>query len=257
MDTNEFDHLSELQLARLVLSDDPGNEDAHWVTCERCHTLLLERRNQAQLFRQHQIPRTVESVESRLRRSQRFRWAWVGLPLVAAVVLVFFLSTRNQESQNGAEKERVIASKGARAGYYLVAKRGDSVFRVKPESELYPGDSVRFVVNPGNYSYLLLLSLDGVQKVSLYHPYSGTQSAPMTAGKTIELADSIILDEAIGVEYLYGVFSKQVLSVLQVQEILVKKRDTPAEISGEIVRRFGSEKDSLLVVPMEFRKVVP
>lgn len=248
-------HLSEYQLASLVLQDGLGDHAPHLQECERCAAVLSERRSENSHFRQHVVPRTIGDVEKTLSRNRSWRWTWVALPVLAAAVLLLVLGSRPEKSPQ--QGERIIATKGAGASFYVVGKRGESVFRVTPESEMHPGDSIRFVVSPVGYSYLLLLSLDGLQTVSLYHPYAGAESAPIAAEASLELPNSIILDDALGVEYLFGVFSKTALTASEVIELMELYKTNPKNISNAIVSQFSSERSAAMVAEFEMRKVAP
>ncbi len=248
-------HLSEYQLASLVLQDGLGAHAPHLQECERCAALLSDRRSENAHFRQHVVPRTIGEMEKTLGQNRLWQWKWVALPVLAAAVLLFVLGTRQEKLPK--QDERIIATKGAGASFYVVAKRGESVFRITPESDMHPGDSIRFVVSPVGYSYLLLLSLDGTQKVSVYHPYDGAESAEIAAEASLELPNSIILDDALGVEYLFAVFSKTALTASEVTELMESYKNDPKKISDSIVRQFSANHGAVFVTEFEMRKVAP
>ena len=117
---------------------------------------------------------------------------------------------------------------------------------LRPGAVLAPGDAVRFVVEPAGHRYLLVVSLDGAGKVSVYHPFDGAESAPLAATARVEVPGSIVLDRAPGPERIVAVFSDAPLSAAAVGQRLAAA--APGSGSGSQVKLAlpGTEQISLV-----------
>jgi hypothetical protein len=102
-------------------------------------------------------------------------------------------------------------------GLRLIARRGEAVFEVTPGGTLRPGDALRFVLEPVGQPYLLIASLDGQGKASIYHPFGGASSARVAPDQMIEApAGSVVLDAAPGPERVFALWSSQPLDAAAV-----------------------------------------
>jgi hypothetical protein len=114
-----------------------------------------------------------------------------------------------------AQDELGVVAKGA-AVLTLVARRGSEPLAVDSQhATLRPGDEVRFVATAGSdaYKYLLIVSVDGTGKVSVYYPYDGKTSAPLPHAGRFEVPGSVILDDTPGPERVVAFFSPRALAV--------------------------------------------
>jgi len=103
---------------------------------------------------------------------------------------------------------RAPAPDGVKGGpaFQVVARHGTQVLPVRGGEHLSPGDALRFVAEPGGRAYLLVVSADASGGVSVYQPYGGAESAPIS-GARVELPGSIVLDSSKGPERLWALFS--------------------------------------------------
>jgi hypothetical protein len=103
--------------------------------------------------------------------------------------------------------------------FQVFARRADAVFAVHDGTELAAGDQIRFVVGSGGPEYLLVASVDGSGKPTVYYPYGGDHSGAVT-NEPSELPGSIVLDAAPGPERVFALITKEPLDAAQVTRAL-------------------------------------
>jgi len=235
---------------------------AHVLHCARCAETQQALQRAAAHFRAEVLPRSLPHVLAaaagpvgRLQRwwwevSARTRWALLAAPVAALLVLgaggAGIFGRHGQGPAAGDQEEPAISIKGGPALHVFV-RRGDRVFVPRPREALAPGDAVRFVVEPAGHRYLLVVSIDGAGKVSVYHPFDGAASAPLAGTARVELPGSIVLDRAPGPERIFALFSDAPVAVAAVRQQL--ERQAAGEMSPALP---GTEQVSFL-----FEKAVP
>jgi hypothetical protein len=231
--------------------------EAHLGSCSRCQAAFRELENDCRLFEDKILPRTISNVVERAQASsgphRPFMRFWWVLPLAAtaaALFMVVVLVNRDVDESKSAKQpveDSNVLVKGDPT-LHVYAKRGESVFPVKQGVSLRPKDRIRFVVEPAENRYLLIVSRDATGKLTLYYPPGAVRSGTLRPGRN-ELPGSIELDEAPGTESLIAVFSD---SSLMVKDVL------------EAVRRAGERRPSAdqitgarSVVVFEYEKELP
>jgi hypothetical protein len=169
------------------------------------------------------------------------------VPVVAGLVLVAGTFAHRARGPAAVDQEPAVSAKGGPA-LHLYVRRGDRVFAAQPRVVLAPGDSVRFVVEPGGHRYLLVVSIDGAGKVSVYHPFEGAASAPLASAPRVELPESIVLDRAPGPERIFALFSDAPLSAAAVGQQLQQRAAAAGwEKGGDVELALpGTEQASFL-----------
>ena len=217
------------------LSEDRRRElAAHVLGCARCAETQETLRRTAARFRAEiaprALPRVLAAADGRLARVRRWwvtvnaamRWAVVATPVAAGLLLAVGIGTLGREAQRPAahsvlsDEEPAVSPKG-RPALQVFVRRGDRVFAPRSGDALVPGDALRFVVEPRGHRYLLVVSMDGAGKLSVYHPFEGTASAPLGNDPRVELPGSVVLDRAPGPERIFAVFSDEALSAAAVR----------------------------------------
>jgi hypothetical protein len=200
-------HLSSLDLDALALGALSAAEAAaaqvHLERCPRCRHEHETTRALHQRFRQVVLPATRE----RLRPRPWWRkqpWLLAMAPAVmAAATLLLLVHARPAPL---VVDEPALATKGA-ASLRLFARRGDRVFAVHDRDPLRTGDAVRFAIEPAGWRYLLIGSVDGAGKATLYFPFDGAASAAIAPDRPYELPGSIVLDDAPGPERVFALLT--------------------------------------------------
>jgi hypothetical protein len=137
------------------------------------------------------------------------------LALSLAFALVLLVVWRGHLLEPGPD----VVTKGDGPTLQVVARQRGHVFALKSGAHLSPGDEIRFVVEPGQGSYLLVTSVDGAGQVSVYFPFGGTRSDKVQDTR-MELPGSVILDRARGPERVFAFFSKEPIALDQLKPTL-------------------------------------
>jgi hypothetical protein len=240
------DHISAMTLDTYLLDalspEESEKVKAHLEICQKCQEAYRILQADCETFDQKVLPKTLSAITT--RTSKRFSWWPTGskLPILApamgaaaALLVVMFLWILPGDQPAGLENG--VQIKGG-ASAKIFAQRGDKVFEVNQDVSLRENDRIRFVVNPGDAKYLLVISLDGREKVSTYFPVSTVQkvkqSGALKPGSN-ELPGSIELDNAPGPEKIFFIFSDQALDVSQVERQIVQLKGSElsvAQLSG-------------------------
>jgi hypothetical protein len=218
-------HLTSLELDELALGGDPiasrrSAAEAHLRACSDCRARQEEAQMLGQRFVHAIFPRTVESVSERALQRRRVSVVATAVVFaVAAACLVFFVRRAADPARENAGAPRgtkvdtaediatfEFAMKGD-AALRIVAKTKTGLVEVRDGTVLAPGDAIRFIVEPAGLPYVLVVSIDGEGKATVYVPYDGAESMRVE-GRT-ELPGSIVLGEARGVERVFAFFSRQ------------------------------------------------
>jgi hypothetical protein len=199
----------ELDQAELgLLSDERRRSlEEHLAGCARCSDAQQALHIAAQRFRTQVFPRTLERVQvaaARERQPLWRPWSLVAVPAAAALLLVAGVVGR--PARHHVDEEPAVSIKG-RPSLRVFVRRGERVQAAQDGAALAAGDALRFVVEPGRHRFLLVASVDGMGKVSVYHPFQGSGSAPLGAEPRVELPGSIVLDRAPGPERVFALFS--------------------------------------------------
>jgi hypothetical protein len=165
--------------------------------CRGDHELAAEYRG---YFTRHVLPK---------RRVRRRRAWWLAVPALAAVVACVIVL------RGGGVQ---LTAKGG-AAWQVFAHRDSAIVPVHDGDRLDEGDQIRFVVMPDGAPYLLIASIDGAGRASIYYPYGGAASAPIR-GSRVEIDGSIVLDDAPGAERIYALLSDEPLDAGRIEELL-------------------------------------
>jgi hypothetical protein len=196
---------------------------AHLRACARCASLEHQHRIDREHFVSTVYARSLPALPGRVRRRRRSSSAWgavAGLGALAAAGLL--LAPRTEQA--AAPPIPAAGAPGIKGPGVLkvFARRGERVFTVAEGSHLAPGDAIRFFVNGGGHDYVIVGSVDGEGKATIYHPYAGRQSVRVAPAEQVQFPGSIILDSARGPERLFAVFSREPLPTERVRSALLK-----------------------------------
>jgi uncharacterized protein DUF4384 len=98
---------------------------------------------------------------------------------------------------------------------------------------LASGDAIRFFVEASAADHVLIGSVDGSGRATIYYPFGGRQSAALDPRRAVEIPGSIVLDGAPGPERVFAIFSRGPLSWDPVRRALV----TLGEGGPDAIRR--------------------
>lgn len=214
-------HVSSLELDSLALDALPAPEKQrvvdHLGACAACRQRSEELTALHSQFTRSVLPRHLASMP--WRPSPWAHWAtWMRLvPVLAVAGLALLFVLPGERSPDGPE----LAVKGG-AALRVFVHRGERVWKATEGEPLAPEDQVRFEVEAGGLPYLLVVSIDGAGKPSIYYPYDGGQSGPVDPQQEVVLPGSIVLDAAPGPERLYALFSREPLQAEAVKAALLE-----------------------------------
>jgi hypothetical protein len=200
-------HLSSLALDRRALGalsqEETDATETHLAGCASCQKRLEAQQESLQRFQRVVAPALLPSLKAKLERSSWLRLTWLLVPAVAAAAVVVGVRPRIPSHDD-------VAIKGG-ATFQVFARRGGEVFRVTDGARLRPGDTLRFAVQPGGLSYVLIASRDEARHAAVYYPFDGAQSTLVDPRMRSELPGSIELDATPGEETLFALFSRRPL----------------------------------------------
>jgi hypothetical protein len=198
---------------------------AHVQTCDDCERDRSLDAANAREFSEDVAPRTLPAVRRRLASGARVRpprgpWLWPIALVAAAASLAFWVLPVQPDQPMAASSPAGDFGVKSGAAFNVFAKRGARVFEVSEGMALSSGDAIRFFLDPGDLRFVIVGSVDGAGKASIYYPHDRSASAPITAGR-LEVPLSVRLDDAPGPERLFAVYSRTPLAVADVRAALV------------------------------------
>jgi hypothetical protein len=229
-------HLSAIDLDR-ALSEGASEEarakvQRHVAVCARCRADHETTRQSYEIFRDDVLPRTAPALREQAAREQAarprtrfFQRPWLWIPVAAAAALAVAIPTVFLHPGPVPIDER--AQFGTKGGPTLtvVAKiDGQVVLLDRYQREAHPGDEVRFVLSstPAGHPYLMIGAVDARAHASIYFPYEGARSVHVEQPSRWEVPGGITLDDTLGPERVFAIFSHQPLEVAVVRAALAE-----------------------------------
>jgi hypothetical protein len=217
---NTRGHLSSETIDLLLLSalsaPETNDAKAHLDGCEQCRGRWQSLNADKQRFEQFVFARTLPKVEERVAQArggvfERFK-VKVWLPAFGLAAALGVVALTGPGTQT--EDDVYVGLKGSPQVEVYAVRGAGQAFAVNAGAELQPKDRIRFVVNPSGAKHVLVVSRDGAGVFSVYHPFGGTQSQPVTGGQVqLELPGSVELDDTLGAEVLVVAFSEDPVTV--------------------------------------------
>ncbi|MHB8872950.1 MAG: hypothetical protein ACYC8T_04620 [Myxococcaceae bacterium] len=117
-------------------------------------------------------------------------------------------------------------------------REGVSSVQVRQGEALKAGDAIRFeVVAPGP-GFVAVVSRDPSGQVTVYHPYGGRAAAPYDSRAPL-LATAIELDQVVGIEEIYALYSKQAFPLEGVLEAIAAGKNPGEALPAVDVARLS------------------
>ncbi|MCE9577231.1 MAG: DUF4384 domain-containing protein [Deltaproteobacteria bacterium] len=189
---------------------------AHLAECVGCATRLEA----------HVQERARFAVPRRVPRSRR--GIATAMVVAAAAVVVGVVVLRRSP------RDEVVAPLGDAAttrvkgapsiGFYV--KHREVVRPGAPGEIVAPGDALDFTASIDHPAYLAIVSIDGAQVASVYYP-AGDRAAPVAPGQAQVLPQSVVLDDVLGRERVYGVFCDRALAVDEIKAAIARDARPP------------------------------
>ena len=195
----------------------------HIVVCESCRKLALSLPGVTIL-----PDAAVESTAN----TQKPRRTWPKSFAIAATVLVslglgYFLRYKTAIEPTESTRE-TMSPKSSADRLFVVAKRGESEFRLNPLNGLKRNDSIGLFYSAEEPGYLMILNIDNSGQVAPLYPIGSQTSGRMDSGIHVPLPVEGTVEEGDGCEWIVAVFS-----------------DTPLEIEDVAAQLKRSERSSV------------
>jgi hypothetical protein len=217
------------QLAARELA--PGLERvarAHLAGCSRCRGRLEAVEQERGAFAAAPpapIPPRIElGVRTAQRRAARRAWWLVAPALVAAVVIVWLARPRVQQESDA------VRSKGA-GHLELFVEHGGAIRAAGPGEVVAPGDRLQFAYSTTELQFLAIIGIDATGSAEVYYP-SNDAAAAISIGEHVTLDRSIVLDDSVGTETIYGLFCARPTALAAVLDELRARGGRALEVSG-------------------------
>jgi len=145
-----------------------------------------------------------------------------GLLVAALVALSCFVVWLRPWTSG--EHERELQAKGGFELLVYARKQQHVTLLDRFNRVVYPGEEIRFILAgvPEGHAYVLVASVDAAGRATVYFPYGGTGSAPLPGPGRWEVPGSIVLDETLGPERVFAIFSERPLAAADVVLALVR-----------------------------------
>jgi hypothetical protein len=114
----------------------------------------------------------------------------------------------------------------------MVALRAGQPVPLEDGARLAPETRVRFLYDSPDFDYLMLVSVTGAGEVTVLYPMTEGPSIPVVRGVGIPLQGAVLLDEHLGPERFYALFSSTPLAFGQVEAAIGKARGAAAATDG-------------------------
>ena len=187
--------------------------ESHLESCLDCSALLAELRSDDAAFKTTMpFERFAADFERRRERGSMSRlldWLWpaVRLPAAAGVAAAAATVVMLTVWPAGPDADPGIRTKGSQVGLAFLIKESQGVRHGADGERLVPGDQIQFLVKPDHQARsMVLVGVDGRGAVTVYAAESlvGQVKGEL---KPRLLPGSVILDDAIGQERFFAVFS--------------------------------------------------
>lgn len=216
---------SDYALDALLAGEPAASTRTHLSTCAECTGRLERIESDRQTFRDGAPVLRGRRAQPAVGLGHRVRqWLIPGGALVAAVaVLLLWLRAPATSEHEGAEVTR--SKGGVSLGFYV--KRNGMVTRGIDGAPLHGNDAIRFTYTSKQASHLVIASRDGAGAISVYYA-DGDSSAAAPAGADVAISESVLLDNALGPELVYGFFCAERTSVSAITQAIGAAQGAPS-----------------------------
>lgn len=168
---------------------------------------------------------------TRLERRRRPRWGGylaLGAAVTTALVIAIALPWSAFEESGpfgtvGASRDKgnlpepgtVELSVSGAARFHVLS--GGEFVPLQPGATLPARSLLRFYYDTASADYLYLFSVDESGRISTYYPEKHGFSVPIVRGRNVPLPDGVLLDDYVGSERFFALFSARPLSYVEVE----------------------------------------
>jgi hypothetical protein len=191
---------------------------AHVKQCLRCSGIIEKMTSErSEFLARHPLetvlPRLFDRAEGTRRGLRDLRPLTLLAPAAALLALIVVFVAWPARHGPGPATTRV---KGQVSLRFYVQRGGRSV-EARSGEIFHAGDRIQFVYSSGAKRYLFLASIDSEGQVSNFNFQGAPYSVPIVPGNEQVLQGSIILDDHLGPERVFAVFSDQPLAQAEIE----------------------------------------
>lgn len=195
---NDGGRPSRLDLGRAVAGEipvDPAHEAATTALREEASSAAVPAFDaQALRARAAALPEVAVSAPA-LPPAANTAWRWVLSFAAMAAAVLFFAFPQLPGNRLKGEVD---------LGFYVM--RNGQVTMGDPDATVRPGDRLQFSYRSGQADRLILVSVDGTGRVSVFYPERGEEGVEVIPGERHVLDGSVELDAAPGPEVFVAFF---------------------------------------------------
>ena len=211
------------QLEFLAAGDGvPATVTAHLQTCETCASYVTGLRGEQVAYALAHPPELMaRKLARRSDAARRQRWLWVGTFALVTLSLVLGVSLWRPN-------EPAFTLKGGSGFSVYVSTPSSPAPRPVPSgARVSPGDVLRFQFTSKQSGYLMIVDLDGAERLTAFHPYRGQQAVAIRGGEVHSPEERIELDSSPGAERVAAIFKLTPFSLADVTAWLGARPGTP------------------------------
>ena len=175
--------------------------------------------------------RFLVGVVERLRALSGPRWVLAAAATALVLVVVPQLGRLPGLLDSG---PRVKAPAIGPGPLEVILLRGGRISPAESGDVFHAGDRLQFRVTPGTWHYLHLVSLDDQGKLTPFFPDDGSPSLALRPDPGQLLPGAVVLDDFVGLERIFAVFSPEPLDYGEVEEAarrLVDRSSVPLDLA--------------------------
>lgn len=241
-DINDGSRPSKLELARRATGEVEGEVPADFQQA------LDEAKAKVAPFDWEILSKQAARLEEEAERKEQARsgalrrpWLRSLIPILAAALAIIVIAPMGAKNTTRTKGGAFLIPD---VSYHVM--RGDEVYAGDRMQTLRQGDRVQFTIDPAGHTGLVLLSIDGNAKLSVYYPVSGQTPLEVNPKRPQQLPQSIELDDAPGPEVFVAFFD-----VGSVEEARKLAFEAHAKDGVEGLRDLARERDDIEVTVVE------
>jgi hypothetical protein len=203
--------LDELVAARSLHVEPAPERAAHLSACSRCTARLAEL--------EAVEPPALDAYPAGAKRGARRRAVSLVYAALGGLLVLGGISQLRSRALSSVDDTVVTPTtrtKGALALVVFVRDSSGNVRRLTPTEVVHPGEAIRFELTAAQPGYAGVVGLDAAGVTTVYSPAQG--ALPLLAGgEPAPLPDTIVMDETLGTERLFGVLCEELHSAQQLK----------------------------------------
>ncbi|MBN2499005.1 MAG: DUF4384 domain-containing protein [Deltaproteobacteria bacterium] len=184
----------------------------HAEGCAHCSQRLFDLERERQQLH-HELP--VLELETG-RQPSMLRW-WPALAAACACMLLLAGVWMLWPAGPAEPATGSVRFKGCTPRASFRVERQGRVFAGRSGMRLLAGDRICFAYSISEDAYLLVVNVDGQGRPSIYYPAGAACSAAIRAGEEVFLPISTRLDDYLGPERIFALFSRRLLTCAAVE----------------------------------------